>query len=127
VDTSVDERSLKQLVQHGLRWLRTIRVVRPGGYACSGITFALPVAALGCAVAGGTPLTLSLLEALHLAAQAPGSSGSAPVRPWSRVWAVPLADALGFALWCGAFVTREVQWRQGRYRVARDGSVQPIS
>ncbi|MFZ0551586.1 MAG: glycosyltransferase, partial [Steroidobacteraceae bacterium] len=127
VDTSVDERTFRHLVQHGLRWLRTIRVVRPGGYALSAVTFSLPVAVIGCALAGGTPLTLSLLAAtvvlrlmLHLAAQA-------PARTWSRLWAIPLADALGFALWCGAFLTREVQWRQGRYRVARDGSVQPIS
>lgn len=134
VDTAVDERSFRQLSQHGLRWLRTIRVVRPGGYAFSAVTFSLPVAVLGCVLADGTPLTLSLLAAtavlrlmLHGAVQAPGPAGSAPARPWSRLWAVPLADALGFALWCGAFVTREVQWRQGRYRVARDGSVQPIS
>jgi ceramide glucosyltransferase len=127
VDTWVDERTLRQLVQHGLRWLRTIRVVRPGGYTFSAVTFSLPVAALGCALAGGTPLALSLLGAtlllrlmLHLTVQS-------PARSWSRLWAIPLADALGFALWCGAFVTREVQWRQGRYRVARDGSVQPIS
>ncbi|MBW4051073.1 MAG: glycosyltransferase [Proteobacteria bacterium] len=126
VDTSVDERSLKQLVQHGLRWLRTIRVVRPGGYACSGITFALPVAALGCAVAGGTPLTLSLLAATIVLRLMLHSAVQPPARSWSRIWAIPLADALGFTLWCGAFVTREVQWRQGRYRVARDGSVQPI-
>ncbi len=131
VDTWVDERTLRQLVQHGLRWLRTIRVVRPGGYTFSAVTFSLPVAALGCALAGGTPLALSLLGAtlllrlmLHLTVQSPARSRS---RPWSRLWAVPLADALGFALWCGAFVTREVQWRQGRYRVARDGSVQPLS
>src|SRR5512146_684994 len=125
VDTWVDERTLHQLVQHGLRWLRTIRVVRPGGYTLSVVTFSLPLAALGCALAGGTSLTLSLLGAtvalrlmLHLTVQA-------PARTWSRLWAMPLSDALGFALWCGAFVTREVQWRQGRYRVARDGSVQP--
>lgn len=134
VDTWVDERTLRQLAQHGLRWLRTIRVVRPGGYTFSAVTFSLPVAALGCALAGGTPLTLSFLAAtallrsiLHASANAPDAAGSAPAPPWSRLWAVPLADALGFALWCGAFVTREVQWRQGRYRVARDGSVQPIS
>jgi ceramide glucosyltransferase len=127
VDTSVDERSFRHLAQHGLRWLRTIRVVRPGGYALSAVTFSLPVAVIGCALAGGTLLTLSLLAAtvvlrlmLHLAVQT-------PARTWSRLWAIPLADALGFALWCGAFLTREVQWRQGRYRVARDGSVQPIS
>jgi ceramide glucosyltransferase len=127
VDTSVDERSFRHLAQHGLRWLRTIRVVRPGGYTLSAVTFSLPVAVIGCALAGGTSLTLSLLAAtvvlrlmLHLAVQT-------PIRTWSRLWAIPLADALGFALWCGAFLTREVQWRQGRYRVARDGSVQPIS
>ena len=133
VDTSVDERTLRQLVQHGLRWLRTIRVVRPGGYTFSAVTFSVPVAALGCVLARGTPVTLSLLTAtvllrtmLHLTARAPGPTGIAPARSWSQLWAIPLADALGFTLWCGAFVTREVQWRQGRYRVARDGSVQPI-
>ncbi len=127
VDTSVDERSFRHLAQHGLRWLRTIRVVRPAGYALSAVTFSLPIAVIGCALAGGKALTLWLLAAtvilrlmLHWAVQS-------PARTWSRLWAIPLADALGFALWCGAFLTREVQWRQGRYRVARDGSVQPIS
>ncbi len=131
VDTAVDERTFHQLAQHGLRWLRTIRAVRPGGYASSAITFSLPVAILGCILAGGTPATLCLLAAtvglrvmLHLDAQPRARSWS---RVWSQLWAIPLADALGFALWCGAFVTREVQWRQGRYRVARDGSVQLIS
>jgi ceramide glucosyltransferase len=138
VDTAVDERTFHQLAQHGLRWLRTIRVVRPGGYASSAVTFSLPIAVLGCALAGGAPVTLYLLAAtvalrlmLHLTAQvpapAPGPTGSAQARSWSQLWAIPIADALGFVLWCGAFVTREVQWRQGRYRVARDGSVQPIS
>ncbi len=127
VETWVDERSFRQLAQHGLRWLRTIRVVRPAGYAFSAVTFSLPVAVLGCVLAAGSDVTLALLAAtvalrlmLHFATHA-----AAARRP--PVWAIPLADALGFALWCTAFVTREVQWRQGRYRVARDGSVQPIS
>jgi ceramide glucosyltransferase len=134
VDTAVDERTFRHLSQHGLRWLRTIRVVRPGGYFFSAITFSLPMAVLGCVIGGGTPVTLSLLAAtmilrlmLHFAVRPPGPTGSAPARSWSQLWAIPLADALGFTLWCGAFLTREVQWRQGRYRVARDGSVQPIS
>jgi ceramide glucosyltransferase len=127
VNTWVDERSFRQLAQHGLRWLRTIRVVRPAGYAFSAVTFSLPMAVLGCALADGTGVTLALLAAtvvlrlmLHSATHA-----AAAHRP--PLWAIPLADLLGFALWCAAFMTREVQWRQGRYRVARDGSVQPIS
>jgi ceramide glucosyltransferase len=134
VDTAVDERTFRQLSQHGLRWLRTIRAVRPGGYAFSAVTFSLPVAAIGCAVAGVTPVTLLMLAAtailrlmLHLAGRGPVASRSAAARSRSPLWAIPLADALGFSLWCGAFLTREVQWRQGRYRIARDGSVQPIS
>ena len=127
VDTTVDERTLRHLAQHGLRWLRTIRVVRPGGYAFSAVTFSLPVAIIGSALAGGTPVTLALLAATLLLRLMLHSSAQTSARSWSGLWAIPLADALGFALWCGAFVTREVQWRQGRYRVARDGSVQPIS
>ena len=127
VDTSVDERTFRHLVQHGLRWLRTIRVVRPGAYAFSAVTFSLPVAIIGCALTGGTPLALSLLAATAVLRLMLHFAVPAPERSWSRLWAIPLADALGFALWCGAFLTREVQWRQGRYRVARDGSVQPVS
>jgi ceramide glucosyltransferase len=127
VDTWVDERSFGQLAQHGLRWLRTIRVVRPGGYALSAVTFSLPLAALGCILAGATPATLCLLAATLALRLMLHATVRDPARSRSRLWAIPLADALGFALWCGAFVTREVQWRQGRYRVARDGSVQPIS
>lgn len=127
VETSVDEPTLRQLVQHGLRWLRTIRVVRPWGYAFAGITFSVPVAALGCALAGASPVTLSFLAAtlvlrlmLHFEVQTK-TSRRAPL------WAIALGDVLGFALWCGGFATRKVHWRQARYRVARDGSVQPIS
>jgi hypothetical protein len=29
-------------------------------------------------------------------------------------------------LWAWGFVTRQVRWRDDRYRVTRDGSVQPV-
>ncbi|HEV2272429.1 MAG TPA: bacteriohopanetetrol glucosamine biosynthesis glycosyltransferase HpnI, partial [Steroidobacteraceae bacterium] len=119
VDTSVDERTFRHLAQHGLRWLRTIRVVRPAGYASSVVTFSLPVAVIGCALAGGTPVTVALLAATAVLRLLLHSSAQSSARSWSQFWAIPLADILGFALWCTAFVTREVQWRQGRYRVAR--------
>jgi len=127
VETWVDERSLRQLAQHGLRWLRTIRIVRPGGYLFSAVTFSLPVAVLGCVLAEGRPIALSLLAGTILLRLMLHFAALGPARPRSQLWAIPLADMLGFALWCGGFATREVQWRQGRYRVARDGSVQPIS
>src|SRR6202167_4783727 len=39
VETCVDERSCGDLLRHELRWLRTIRAVRPLGYFLSFITF----------------------------------------------------------------------------------------
>lgn len=131
VETSVDEPTFRQLVQHETRWLRTIRAVRPGGYAASAVTFSLPVAVLGCALAGAGPAALVLLSAtaaarvvLHLFVYAPEP---VPAGTWRRLWALPASDALGFALWCWGFAAREVQWRQQRYRVARDGSAHPIT
>ncbi len=131
VDTGIDERSLRQLVQHETRWLRTIRAVRPGGYAAAGVTFSLPVAVLGWALAGGVRTAGVLLIAtavarvmLHFAA---GDPDPAPVSAWRRLWLLPISDMLGFALWCWGFATREVHWRQARYRVARDGSAHPIT
>ncbi len=130
VETSVDEPSFRQLVQHETRWLRTIRAVRPGGYAASAVTFSLPVAVLGCALAGAGTGALLLLSAtaaarvmLHFLVYAPEPALGGSRR---RLWALPASDVLGFALWCRGFAAREVQWRHQRYRVARDGSAHPI-
>jgi len=127
VETSVHEPTLRQLMQHGLRWLRTIRVVRPAGYALSGVTFSVPVAVLGCGLAGASAVSLSLLAGTLVLRLMLHSEVQAAASQRAPLWAIPLADALGFALWCGGFATSKVQWRHARYRVARDGSVQPIS
>ncbi|MDA8350762.1 MAG: bacteriohopanetetrol glucosamine biosynthesis glycosyltransferase HpnI [Pseudomonadota bacterium] len=131
VDTGIDERSLRQLAQHETRWLRTIRAVRPAGYAAAGVTFSLPVALLGYLLAAGAPAAWGLLLAtavarvvLHFAA---GDPQPAEAAAWRGLWLLPVSDLLGFLLWCWGFAAREVQWRQSRYRVARDGSARPIT
>ncbi len=135
VETWVDEASARDLVRHELRWLRTIRAVRPAGYASSFVTFELPVAVLGCLLAGsaGAPaaaagdaalVMLAVTGAarllLHFGVRKLGSA-------LSQLWVLPLNDLLAFTLWCWGFVSRRVHWRQARYRVARDGSAQPIA
>ena len=50
VETVVEERSLQDLIGHELRWLRTIKAVRPVGYSLAFVTFALPVALIGVGV-----------------------------------------------------------------------------
>jgi len=129
VETTVDEPTLGCLARHQVRWLRTVRSVQPLGYAGSAITFSLPVAALGAALAGGTPLALSLLGvaaagrlALHM--MGPGRRRGTL---WRKSWVIPLADVLLFGLWCWSFFGPEVTWRRERYRVTRDGSLRPVA
>jgi ceramide glucosyltransferase len=127
VETCVDERSFGDLVRHELRWLRTIRAVRPLGYGLSFITFSVPVALLGCAISRGAWPAILLLAAtalgrivLHLRVRGTASGVA-------RDFAVlPLREALSLSLWAWGFVTRRVHWRDDRLRVTRDGSVQPV-
>jgi ceramide glucosyltransferase len=126
VETGVDEATLGDLVRHELRWLRTIRTVRPLGYALSGVTFGLPAGILGAVLAGGSRATLVMLAITALARV---MIDSAPRKSYSflaQLCLVTLNDLLAFSLWCWSFATRRVQWRHARYRVARDGTAHPI-
>jgi ceramide glucosyltransferase len=127
VDTCVDERSFGELVRHELRWLRTIRAVRPVGYMFSVITFGVPVAVLGSLLARGAlpGLVLSGVTAaarivLHLRTR-----GSTPA-PALGLLVLPFRDVLSLALWVWGFATRRVHWRADRYSVSRDGSARPV-
>lgn len=126
VETLVDERRLGDLVRHELRWLRTIRAVRPLGYALSFVTFGLAPAALGSLLAAGATATPALLAITALARLMLHFSVRDARSAVRQLWVLPLADLLGFVLWCWGFVSRRVQWRHARYRVARDGSAHPI-
>ncbi len=125
VETRVDEPSLRALVRHELRWLRTIRVVRPAGFALSFVTLGVPVAALGAALAPGAP-ALALLAIAGLARLVICLTARSTASPVTRCLLIPVRDLLSVCLWAASFATRRVHWRDGRYRVARDGSAQLV-
>jgi ceramide glucosyltransferase len=127
VEVCVTEPSFGDLVRHELRWLRTIRALRPMGYGFTFVTFGVPVAAFGALLAGGAAPVVGMLAItalarvmLHLSVRQRGSSAR-------QLAVLPLRDALSLALWTWSFVTRRVQWREVRYRVTRDGSAQPVA
>jgi ceramide glucosyltransferase len=126
VETCVAELSCGDLIRHELRWLRTIRALRPLGYGFSFVTFGVPVAALGTLLAGGAAPAAAMLAVtavarviLHLLAR---RQGSAPF----HFMVLPFRDVLSLGLWAWSFVTRRVHWREDRYQVTRDGSVRPV-
>ncbi len=125
VETVVEERSLQDLIGHELRWLRTIKAVRPLGYSLAFVAFALPVALIGAALALGASWALLALGAtavlrlvMHLY-----WSPSADRSTWTRLWAVPVHDCVLFGVWCWGFVGQRVNWRQSSFQLAQDGSV----
>jgi ceramide glucosyltransferase len=127
VETCVDEPNLVELLQHELRWLRTIRAVRPLGHALSFITFGVPVAALGSLLAAGEMPALAMLGItatarlmLHSTVRKPGSA-------LSHLLILPLRDMLSFALWGWSFAARGVRWGDDHFQVTRDGSFQPVA
>jgi ceramide glucosyltransferase len=125
VETVVEERGLQDLIGHELRWLRTIKAVRPIGYSLAFVTFALPVAMIGTLVSGGSrPALLALgVTALLRLAMHLYWSAARDRSIWTRLWAVPLHDCVLFAVWCWGFLGQRVNWRQTSFHLAQDGSV----
>ncbi|HTV97357.1 MAG TPA: bacteriohopanetetrol glucosamine biosynthesis glycosyltransferase HpnI [Steroidobacteraceae bacterium] len=127
VETCVDERSLGELLRHELRWLRTIRTVRPLGYCLSFVTFGVPMAFAGAVISNGAWPAVVLLAVTALARIMLHFRMRATQRNITRdLVLLPLRDVLSVALWGWGFVTRSVHWRDDRLRVTRDGSVQPV-
>jgi ceramide glucosyltransferase len=127
VETCVDEPSFLELVHHELRWLRTIRIVRPVGYSLSFVTFGVPVAAAGCMLAGCAFPAITLLAVtaiarimLHLRVR------GTHFPPAHQLMVLPVRDMLSLVLWVWGFATRRVQWRDDSFDVARDGSADRV-
>ena len=125
VEITIDEPNLKALILHELRWARTMRTVRPFGYAFSFLTDALPLSILAGLATGfhesglvliGLAFLLRLL--MHFVARASLGSGGL-VRPWL----VPVRDLMTFAIRAASFVGRRVEWRERSFSVQADGQM----
>jgi ceramide glucosyltransferase len=125
VEITVAEEDLRALFRHELRWARTMRTVRPIGYASSFVTDILPLALLGGLLTGsqsvifgavGSALLLRLL--LHFVARAKLGSSGAP-----QPWLVPIRDLLTFAVRAASFIGRDVEWRASKFLVHPDGQM----
>ncbi len=124
IDHVFPEKSLREMVLHELRWARTVRLVQPAGYAGSVITHFLPLALIGAALTGFSPLGLEVLfgilafRLVH-AFTLSGLMGSRH----ARLWLVPLRDGLSLVVFILAFLGDRVEWRGARLKVDRDGAM----
>jgi ceramide glucosyltransferase len=121
------EDSLRALVQHELRWARTVRGVDPAGFAGSAVTYPAPLAVLATIFTGAAPIGLAalgiaLICRIWLQRDVDRLAG-ARTGPW---WLTPLRDGLSFAVFLVSFFVRAVAWRGVRFRVDAQGTLTGI-
>ncbi len=121
------EPSLRSLFLHELRWARTIRTVRPIGYAASVISMVTPWALAVLLATGFTPAgwlavvaALGLRAGIHLAVKA-----RFRLRQTPELWWIPFRDLLSFFVYCSSHAGRRVHWRANRFTVSADGHLHP--
>ena len=127
VENVVDEPSLRGLFLHELRWARTIRSVRPVGYALMSVTEVVPLALLAAGLLAVT--SASALPALGLAvggvalrlAQHAAVHSILPATSHGRFWLIPLRDLLSLAVRVASFFGSKVLWREQAF-VIHDGN-----
>lgn len=117
VRTMVSDASLEDLWNHELRWHRTIRGVRPAGYAGMFLTYPVPLA-LAAFLLGPSPRRLAVLgiaAAARVALQrvAAKALGVEPASPWL----IPPRDLFGLAIWLCGLGGNAVRWRGAELRI----------
>jgi ceramide glucosyltransferase len=125
VETDLGGQTWGAVWRHQLRWARTIRVSRPGGYFGYVITHATLWALV--ALASGSWIMAAAAIATRMSA---GVLISAAVLGQRRIladfWLIPARDLWGFAVWLTGLFGDTVQWRDKTLRLSRDGKIRPV-
>src|SRR5271163_1232614 len=125
VGHSFEEKSLREVMRHELRWARTIFTVDPLGHVGSGVIHALPLSLIGAALRGfdtwGLAAVLTALACrLFLKFRLTREFGL-PNPNYSLTLA---RDILSFAVYFGSFWSARVSWRGRDFIVRRDGTME---
>lgn len=122
VETSLGDTSWRGIFEHQLRWARTIRASKGGGYAGLPITHAgiWVLLALACGFKGVAfaLLALRLMSALLSSWLVVGS-----VQSTSICWLAPVWDVYAFAVWLACYAGREVRWRDRVMSIDPEGRI----
>jgi ceramide glucosyltransferase len=122
VGHSATETSVAELVNHELRWNRTIRRINPAGHIGSIITFTVPLALMAAVLLDFRPASLAVLGIalgarlfLKYRIDRIFATNAGPA------WILPLRDVLSFGVFVASLWGETVQWRGTRLSVERSG------
>jgi ceramide glucosyltransferase len=115
VETFLPAYGLSGFLSHQLRWARTIRASRPGGYAGLLFTYTLPWAALCLLLAGGATWAWGLFAvAVMLRMTMTWASGVSVLKDREAVhwlWLLPLRDFVAPCIWIAGMFGSKIVWR----------------
>ncbi len=122
VSTRLAAGSWRAAWRHQLRWARTIRLSRGGGYVGLPITFAtLWAVAAAC---GGLWWTALALLAIRLAmAVTCGWFVLQSADVWKYCYAIPVRDLWGVAVWVAGLFGKTVEWRGRKLKLDQQGRI----
>jgi ceramide glucosyltransferase len=121
VETSIPAYDWRGFCDHQLRWLRTVRDARPGGYAGLVFTHGFALALLNVVASGLSPVSLWLLAlsffvrlslAMTVGAEVLGDHQVLPL-----LFLSPARDVIALALWLWGFASNSIVWRGERFEV----------
>jgi ceramide glucosyltransferase len=119
VATAIPAYGWRGFVDHQLRWARTVRDARPGGYAGLLFTHGLTWALLNVVASGVSPVSLWLLGMsffLRLAlAMTVGAEVLGDRQVLSSLWLLPMRDVIAMGVWIAGFAGNTIVWRGQRF------------
>jgi ceramide glucosyltransferase len=126
VETNPGVTSLRDLFHHQLRWARTQRNCRPGGYVGTLVTFGTVWAVLGLVGSTSAFIHTLSLGAIVLRLLSVGVTNgiflqSRLTLQW--LWLIPLTDLFSFFIWGVSLWGNTVHWGEQTFLVERNGKM----
>lgn len=125
VETWLGSGSWNAVWKHQVRWSRTIRVSRPGGY----LGYAITHSVLWCALAAWTGNWRLGIACYLVRCTAALWMTGAVLRDRASlrmIWWLPARDWLGFAAWIAGWSGSLVEWRGRQLRLDASGRISPV-
>lgn len=131
VETIMTTRTWRGLFEHQLRWARSQRICRPGGYFGSVVTHGTLWASVNLLSRHGSASAVTLAVLVYglrmVTASAICNRYLHARLSFAQALLVPLKDLFASALWLLSFLGNTVQWGGQRFRVMRDGQMASVS
>jgi ceramide glucosyltransferase len=123
VETSVPKYKFADFAAHQLRWGRTVRASRPGGYFGLIVTYGLAWATLNLIASAGNPVSLALFSLVFLTRMGMalgigvGILGDRQVMRY--LWMLWPRDVIALGIWAWGYASDTVIWRGERFRLQK--------